>query len=767
MGSIQTFKPTPSLISIPSNYPAEPSPGKLQILWEDNNKKLYRKLSPYTDYHQSLIGGATQEPFFYTFADEAGKGLDGRKKYESRIFPLGSAPIDVIRTSKFLASGNGILFLGKQFLLQTGNPYNETRIYNPSSPIVAAGMSLALGTVRPQRNFDTSGGLGGIVRTLIGNAIPNALFGAPKVNPPFGTVGTALPDVNATTGGKGLLRAGTSGRGLSHLEAAWPQNSKGQSFTSTFKSVALNLAKSLFANFIPQTQNGVVARSDEGAYGLMIGAGADKFKYVNASGQEFGFGQQWVAGGKTIRKNRQYPNRPYRLFVSPTGYGLQVLNDNLQTRNLSGVGTIGYSVSESGNAAIPGYRYGDNVGVAKDDEYEASDIMFQFGEYAKPKNKYPTKKTDNKTVQRSKDSLQKVLAQLNNASDGLYTVDLPHNSRVISSGTSTKNGYDRLFGTNKKGVSPMQYPEGILQDYRSSRVVDNALTSNPSGKSLKLPTAGHVDGLNTLTVLGKDKKVPNNLIKGWTKWDPYVDDQIAFFFYDVVNEKYIPFRAAVKGISENSTATWEELPFIGRGDKVYSYGGFNRTLSLGLKIVIGSIAELAPTWQRINYLMTLIKPSNYTTSTVNKSMNRFMVPPMVMLTLGDMYKDQPILIQTIGLSVPDDAAWETQIGDWSHLATYMKLNNPNVLYGQLPREVEITIGAVLLEKERAIVGGANFGHAPRDESMLLWNTNTVPNGGKPTPLHESLVVTKDNYKVFTQADVDQAVNALNQLVLPR
>lgn len=750
------FQPTPSLITIPTNYPTTPTPGKIQILWEGNSKKLYRRLSPYTEYHQSLVGGFTSEPFFYTYADEGGKGLSGLKKYESRVFPIGSAPIDVIRTSKFLASGNGIIFLGKQFLLQTGNAYNETRIYNPTSPIVAAGMGLALGAVRPQRNFDTSGGLGGIARTLIGSAIPDALFGPPKVNPPSGTIASALPDATLNTGGKGLLRAGTANRGLSHLSAAWPQNTKGTSLASGFRDVVKGLVTSLFSNFIPQTQSSFIARSDEGSYGLMVGAGSSKFVYVGRDGNTFGFGQQWIAGSSGIRKNKQYPSRPYRIFSGPNGEPVQFLNDNLIAITIRDVGVVGYSVSDSTDANSPGVRYGDSIGKDKDGEYEASEIMIQYSDYTKESKKFPTKQTSQDIASKTNLSLLKTLDKIKQASGNLYTVDVPDDARVISSGQANKNGYDRLFETNKRGVSPINYPMGVLQDYRSSRVVDNTLTSDSPNKSLKLPTAGQFDAINTLTVLDKNRKIVNSRLKGWTEWQPYVDDQIALYFYDVVNEKYVPFRAAIKGLSESATATWEELQFIGRADKVYSYGGFNRNLAFSIGICISSVAELAPTWQRINYLTTLIKPANYTVAkfqdaALNKSVtNRFMVPPMVMLTLGDMYREQPVLIQSVTVTIPDDATWETinqfNSNQWEYLASYIKA--PGVLYGQLPKQVEISLGLVLLEKERAIVGGANFGHAPRmDDDQSKWNTDTIPTGGNPTKLHESWVVSKDNVKV--------------------
>jgi hypothetical protein len=241
-------------------------------------------------------------------------------------------------------------------------------------------------------------------------------------------------------------------------------------------------------------------------------------------------------------------------------------------------------------------------------------------------------------------------------------------------------------------------------------------------------------------------------------WDPYRHDQIQFYFYDLVNDNFIPFRAAIKGIAENGNASWEEMPFIGRADRVYSYGGFNRNLALTFQIVIGSIAELAPTWQRINYLTTLIKPSNYTTDNFNRVTDRFMIPPMVMFNLGDMYTDQPVLIQSITTTIPDDASWETinefNSDQWQYLATYIKA--PQVLYGQLPRTVDLNLSMILLEKERAVIGGANFGNAPRLDDFSDWNTQRR---GTPNKLQQSLVVNVVRKTIPTATTVNNTATA--------
>lgn len=702
-----------ALIKKPLDYPEMPEPYKIESIWRSNYSSLYHRLSPYADYNESLIQGFTKEPYYYTYIDEADKGLSALRKYDSRIFPIGSAPIDVIRVAKFLGSGRGIVFLGKQFLLQTGQAFNETRIYNPTSPIVAAGMGLALGSMRPQRNFDTSAGLGGIARTLIGNAIPDAIFGPPKINPPSGTVAGALPDVMIGVGGKGLIRAGTAERGLAHLQAAWVPTGSG--LNSTFGSIAKNMFKSLFANFIPKTQSGVKARSDEGTYDLMVAAGTTKFKYIGPLKAKFA------------------------ILPSP------------------GVKNVEIQYKSQWVAGKTSYVKDPNPQITK-----------AYEEYVNVSDQSITKRTKKDDIEQTNTDLKKSLDNIRKSGgiDGLiYKVNVPNESSVVRSGNSAKGGYDRLYSiapeqARSRGKSPYNYPLGVLESYRNIHMVDYDVAASPR-LSKGFPTNGQFDTINRLTVLDakgdkdfygafevnalsldKDGKRVSEGIRGKSTWQPYHDDQIALFFYDVVNEKYIPFRAAIKGLGEASNASWEELQFIGRGDKVYSYGGFNRNLNFGIHVVISSLSELAPTWQRVNYLSTLVKPANYTTSTFAGAMNRFMVPPMVMLTMGDLYKDQPVLVQSVGIAIPEDAIWETQnelnTEEWHYLADHIKA--PGLVYGQLPRELDITLTLILLEKERAVVGGANFGHAPRNEDWSGWNETTVPTRGQPNKFHQSLVV---------------------------
>lgn len=741
------MKPETGLIRVPPNYPTVPTPGKLVTLLEANEESIYKRYSPYFEYDSGLVDKilnfGEKQPFIYDYITEARKGLSGLRRFEDRIFPLGSASRDVIRVTKFLTSGRGVAFLGKQLILQANQAFNETQLYNPTSPVVAAGMHLALGSVRPMRHIDIFGGLAGIARSLLGNlggALVETFTESSQPIPPPGTAGRkALPD-NYSDGGKGLLRGKTADEGLANFTKTWVSPTRGRFSWSNF-------AKSLISSFIPFTfprfqPSGTQYRADEGSYGIMI-KNQDRLYLGEADSRPNGEGVPtniWIAGGKGIRKVGELPGRSIYRVVTPSG------TEGIQ----SGGGAIsGLYIRYHGIPQITprpskepysGWRYGDSVGADVDDNLDASGMMIQYSRYAAAKSPsqtdFKTKLNSRDEIEKKNETLRKVLDELN---AGVYTTTVTDpNQRVISTDRQNPSGYDRLFAaTDGQPKSPNNYPNGVLAAYRNAnvRMVDNSIARDTINNSLKLPGARNFDAINTLRILpgeksGSPKSIKFSQLPGWTKWDPYKDDQIAFFFYDAVNDKYIPFRATVKGIAESSNAAWEELTFIGRADRLYSYGGFTRTLSFNFDVVISSVIELAPTWKRINYLMSLLKPARYTKSipsTINESTipyNRFMIPPMVMLTIGDLYKSQPIVLNNLSMTVPEDAIWETMNeanadkGEWSYLVNYMKSNkieSDGKEFGQFPREARISVGCMLLEKERAIAGGAMFGHAPHTD----------------------------------------------------
>jgi len=181
---------------------------------------------------------------------------------------------------------------------------------------------------------------------------------------------------------------------------------------------------------------------------------------------------------------------------------------------------------------------------------------------------------------------------------------------------------------------------------------------------------------------------------------------IKFWFYDITNKKYIPFRATVKGISERYTSNWDEFQYIGNADKVYNYKGFTRALGFNFTAVAMSLKELLPMWTRINYLLSLSKPAKYLDGS-------YIVPPLIQLTIGDLYKNQPIIINGLTMTIPENAIWETidESKDTNYNYYNGRITSDKSSVAQFPYEAEINVECNILEKETPVTGRSNFGES--------------------------------------------------------
>ena len=276
--------------------------------------------------------------------------------------------------------------------------------------------------------------------------------------------------------------------------------------------------------------------------------------------------------------------------------------------------------------------------------------------------------------------------------------------------------YTELMARRKSPLNQKSLPE---DGYQARRKDTPSLEDN-RGKGFA--GTGKSDYVNSLQILNRSDIDghafgPLNEGGGMVQYKPYESDQIAFYFHDLVNDKYIPFRATVKGLNEQLSADWSAVNYIGRADTLYNYTGFKRTISFDFQIVAMSISELMPMWKRINYLASLTKPSKYTPYEIESQISNFITPPLITFTIGDMYKEQPLILQTVGIKIPEDALWETVSekysdgNDWSYLngKIIWDKSKDQGLVAQFPRECDITISGVLLEQERPQTGKNNFG----------------------------------------------------------
>jgi len=709
--------------TLPSGFNDLRQPGELSVLYAQNSDAIYNKYKLETD-NSGLLKFGPKQPFITVNPNNARKGVNGLKRYESRALPIGSALQDVARISKFSVSGNGIIFLGKQLILQGLNSFNETKLYNPLMPILASTSIASFGLITPPtRHIEPN--LGGVLGALGLGAVSNAL-GLNKPTPPKGTVGAGALPINASDGGKGLIRGSTASQANKNFQSKWQEPSNNKFSLSAIGNFFR--ANTLFGAFSAIKQpNGEKYKVGESTYGIM--ASSKKIFEQPPGTLKHTFDkkviQKWYAGtsDNTVRKGDTDETTGVRGRYFRQADGTYLLigkrgpwNSSTSFGEFPKLFGQEVELTEKVNAhQIYGKVVGNNI--SPDQEFKNSEMLINLAYYADSKQKYPTKFTDKESdaVKNIEDNLKQVLTNIESAG---YTVVKQSDSELINPQFSNAvfKGYDFISQLTKdpyaqqKGISPFNYGNGgYLTKFREDKA--KQLLDDPKGKGFS--GAKHNDKINVLNVLSED-----NFEKEYSKED---SDLIKFYFHDLVNNKYIPFRATVIGLNENLNADWSPIEYIGRADKLQSYKGFSRGLSFKFNVVANSIKELLPMWQRINYLVGLTKPANYTSGDTNNPSNiysRFIIPPMVKFTIGDIYKNQPGVIKNVGINIPD-CVWETlseeyaEKNDWSYLNGVIQWNDSKGKYAQFPRECELNLQMDLLEKERPIVGGNNFGDSVR------------------------------------------------------
>ena len=134
-------------------------------------------------------------------------------------------------------------------------------------------------------------------------------------------------------------------------------------------------------------------------------------------------------------------------------------------------------------------------------------------------------------------------------------------------------------------------------------------------------------------------------------------DSIKFKFYDIVNSKYIIFKAYLSGVSETLSPEWSSEKYIGRPDSVHVYQGVERSMSFEFMVVPNTKQELPILWEKMNYLVGLTYPSWRKVGTGKR-----MEAPFISLTIGDMYNAVPGFLSSLSITVDDNSPWELDEG---------------------------------------------------------------------------------------------------------
>ena len=149
---------------------------------------------------------------------------------------------------------------------------------------------------------------------------------------------------------------------------------------------------------------------------------------------------------------------------------------------------------------------------------------------------------------------------------------------------------------------------------------------------------------------------------------------------------FMHFRAFLNSFTDNYNPEWAAQKYVGRGDSLYRYAGFTRQVNLSWTVVAQSVQELLPMYKKLNYLAGNTMP--------DYSPQGYMRAPLVELTVGAYLFDQPGFINSLTYTANFDAGWEIGIGSdgESYQTTPDRAassNNPGVF--ELPKMIDVSM----------------------------------------------------------------------------
>lgn len=241
------------------------------------------------------------------------------------------------------------------------------------------------------------------------------------------------------------------------------------------------------------------------------------------------------------------------------------------------------------------------------------------------------------------------------------------------SGMKNTTGPSLIGPDFRTSVLPQQAKSNVKNvlstslNYQTQNINARVHLGNPGRKNKNTTNytvgAGTSDGGN-MTPLDKITALPLYHSKGVITEDfmgtKNVKNDLVKFRIGILDNKsnsgkktYIHFRAFIDEFSDNYTAEWETINYMGRGENFYRYGGFDRSINIGWTVAAQSLPELIPMYQKLNFLASSLAP--------DYSDFGYMQGNIAYLTLGGYCYEQPGIITGMNLTYPSEGTWETDL----------------------------------------------------------------------------------------------------------
>jgi hypothetical protein len=657
------------------------------------NKKmeeLYRGTN-----RNSGVRAPSNEPYLEIKPTDRGRSNPTR---DSRSLPVQSTIRDVKRMTNFMKSSDGLKFLGKESLLQTGNAFSETRIVNPLFVVANAVPFLHIGrNLANPSDFQVNGDTRSPASTVqVGRA------GRLQKN----TANAAKAKVVGNTGKMGLLNLLPPNKLITAITNTFSVAKGGSTgenerpemdIDGTFYSIAI------WQGFRKQQSPADALKSAKADLrtGNVLGA----IKTIGKAAKDFitgvrprGLGQLSAPQGRNDPNNFDMAGKRYFITNKKDGAD-RYLPDSIvfdaERRPEVSLAYLDRKVKAIRGLppVIPGgvaTRGGSDTESKTTPEQKAASSK-DTSEDKKPKEGFfsTLKKNVEKTAEKAKKDIQaeanraakRVDSALRKASPDATVDSIQKNSKLPQVPPPTGKAPE----TQNPAEDKMLFPElSLRRQYLDSDRVKaiKDILDEQKASSFRYWQDNNPDrgwgGTNALNP-GADAFVDSNVRnskpsymvdysnlqsvfkdnRGNSISDDTIklikakmgDDLINVFFYDFVNRNTIPFRAFISNINETVMPQVSDTPYIGRIDRNVVYVGVSREVSFQLRVQAFSSEELAVIWRKINYITGLCYPSRY-------DQYGFMIPPFVKLTIGDLWRDQPGYFKSLSHTIEDGASWE-------------------------------------------------------------------------------------------------------------
>jgi hypothetical protein len=123
-------------------------------------------------------------------------------------------------------------------------------------------------------------------------------------------------------------------------------------------------------------------------------------------------------------------------------------------------------------------------------------------------------------------------------------------------------------------------------------------------------------------------------------------------------KKYMHFRSYIDSFSDSYEAEWNGIKYMGRAEKFYKYGGFDRKISMAFTVVAQSREEITAMYDKLNFLASSLAPEYLDSLT-----SGYMAGNIAYITLGDYLVEQPGIITSLTYDIPEESTWEIGIDD--------------------------------------------------------------------------------------------------------